>query len=160
MPTRARSRCPRCKQLHDSGGAECDACRHRNVTVVYGPPCAGKNTYVREHARTGDLVLDMDALAQALGSPHDHGHPPALIPFAIEARDAVVRRLTRPHQLRHAWVITSRADILDALPGAEVVTLAVDPDTCKARARQAGRPAPWDSHIDRWWRDHLKHPRS
>ncbi|MFD5468883.1 hypothetical protein [Streptomyces sp. NPDC127105] len=159
MPTRARRRCPRCHQPHDGRGTECAACRYRAVTVVYGPPCAGKNTYVREHARTGDLVLDVDALALALGSPVDHGHHPALVPFAIEARDAIVRRLSRSHELRHAWVITTRLDLLDALPGAEVVTLAVDADTCKQRARQAGRPARWDTLIDRWWRDHRNHPR-
>lgn len=154
MPTRASSRCPRCRQPHSSRGSECPRCRYRNVTVIYGPPCAGKNTYVAEHSRSGDLVLDMDALAQALGSPNDHGHPSALLPFAIEARDAVVTRLRRTHELRHAWVITSRSDILDRLDGAQVVTLDVDAEECKRRARACGRPARWDDYIDRWWRDH------
>lgn len=39
------------------------------VTVVTGPPCAGKSTYVREHAGQGDVVVDLDAIAQSLGYP-------------------------------------------------------------------------------------------
>ncbi|MDG9703793.1 hypothetical protein [Streptomyces sp. DH37] len=153
MPARSRTRCPRCRAPH-GGTGECDSCRHRAVTIVYGPPCAGKTTYVTQRARPGDLVLDLDAIAQALGSPNDHGHPPALIPFAIEARDAVLTRLTRAHELRHAWVITSRADVLARLPGAQLVTLDVPADECKRRARAAGRPPRWDAHIDRWWREY------
>lgn len=34
----------------------------RTVTLVAGPPCAGKTTYVTERAQPGDLVLDQDAL--------------------------------------------------------------------------------------------------
>lgn len=36
------------------------------INVVCGPPEAGKTTYVREHMKTGDLVLDFDALAAVL----------------------------------------------------------------------------------------------
>lgn len=34
----------------------------RTVTLVAGPPCAGKTTYVAQHARPGDIVLDQDAI--------------------------------------------------------------------------------------------------
>lgn len=36
------------------------------LVVVTGPPCSGKTTYAREHARRGDMVYDLDALADAL----------------------------------------------------------------------------------------------
>lgn len=42
------------------------------LTIVTGPPCAGKTTYVSEHAQPGDIIIDFDALAQALGSPPHH----------------------------------------------------------------------------------------
>lgn len=34
----------------------------RRVILVTGPPCAGKSTYVAQHAQLGDLILDQDAL--------------------------------------------------------------------------------------------------
>ncbi|MHA6626899.1 AAA family ATPase [Pseudonocardia sichuanensis] len=35
------------------------------VVLVCGPPCAGKTTYVREHAQLDDLVLDQDELGHS-----------------------------------------------------------------------------------------------
>jgi len=46
----------------------------RRVTLVCGPPCGGKSTYVAEHATEGDLVLCVDTLAQAEGSTVEHNH--------------------------------------------------------------------------------------
>lgn len=39
------------------------------VRVVTGPPCSGKSTYVDEHANRGDLVIDLDRIAYAVGYP-------------------------------------------------------------------------------------------
>lgn len=32
------------------------------IVLVAGPPCAGKTTYIRDHAGPGDTVLDQDVL--------------------------------------------------------------------------------------------------
>lgn len=37
--------------------------------VVTGPPAAGKTTWVRQHAKPGDIVIDYDLLAGALTAP-------------------------------------------------------------------------------------------
>lgn len=34
----------------------------RRVTLVCGPPCAGKSTYVAQHAKPGDVILDQDVI--------------------------------------------------------------------------------------------------
>lgn len=34
----------------------------RTVTLICGPPCAGKTTYVAERARPRDIVLDQDVI--------------------------------------------------------------------------------------------------
>jgi len=50
------------------------------IRYVIGPPGSGKSTYVRTHRSAGDLVLDFDAIAVAVGSPsrdhHLEPHPP------------------------------------------------------------------------------------
>ncbi|MGK5529350.1 AAA family ATPase [Streptomyces sp. URMC 129] len=125
------------------------------VTLVCGPPCSGKTTYVAERAEPGDLVVDWDALAVALGSPGPHAHPPALRPFIAEARDAVVARLERRHDIERAWIIATApraADRERLAPGASVVILAVEEEECARRARRARRPAGTLEAIEAWWR--------
>jgi hypothetical protein len=36
------------------------------ITVVTGPPCGGKSTFIRANAKGEDIVIDMDRLALAL----------------------------------------------------------------------------------------------
>jgi hypothetical protein len=47
------------------------------ITVVTGPPCGGKSTYIRERAAGDDIVVDMDRLALALSvegvQPFEYG---------------------------------------------------------------------------------------
>lgn len=123
----------------------------RPVTVVAGPPCAGKTTYVQAQAAPGDLVVDYDALAAALGSPDSHAHPEALKAFAAEARAAVLARLRRPSEIGRAWVTTTSHTPEALLAGADVVLLQASPAQCHARARAAARPAHWHTLIDEWF---------
>ncbi len=46
----------------------------RSVTLVCGPPCAGKSTHVARHAQPGDLIICFDQLARQAGSPNRHRH--------------------------------------------------------------------------------------
>lgn len=124
------------------------------VTLVTGPPASGKTTYVQTHAQPGDLVVDLDAIAQALGSPDTHDHPEQLKPFIFEARDAVIERIGRDASVARAWLIAVNPTDRDLALATDVVTLDVDAETCKARAQEAGRPARWLDLIDQW---HTRH---
>ena len=63
------------------------------IAVVVGPPCAGKSTYVRAMARPGDVTVDYDALAVALGSDRRHEAPRSVAECAFAARSAAVSAL-------------------------------------------------------------------
>ncbi len=40
------------------------------LTIVYGPPGAGKTTYVKQHSNPGDIVIDLDAISiDSFGKP-------------------------------------------------------------------------------------------
>lgn len=161
-----------CKPCHDSktaretgfaGGGQRPIATAK-TTLVCGAPCSGKTTWVRERAEPGDLVVDWDTLAQALGSPSTHEHPAALTPFVAEARDAVIARLGRSHGIARAWVIATAPRQVDRdriAPGADVVVLATTEAECVRRALADGRPADTVDAIATWWRtyradDHLR----
>ena len=124
------------------------------VTLVCGPPCGGKNTYVAEHAQPGDLVVDLDALITALGGNGGHDHPAALLPLAFDARDAVMARLwSGRHEVQRAWVISCAPTRRERAPfrmrGARVVMVKADRDVLLKRA-DVERPTGWPSYVDNW----------
>lgn len=125
------------------------------VTVVCGPPLSGKNTYVAERRQVGDLVVDVDALHQALSGMPTHRHHPALLPFVYDARDAVIRRLQSGScDAAHAWIITTNTVEARRVAGSlrgKVVELDTPRDVCHRRADDDGRPAAWHRYIDEWW---------
>ena len=126
------------------------------LTVVTGPPCSGKTTYVRQHARPGDVIVDFDVIAQAVGSPVSHGHDDAIWKVAIEARDAALRTAVRCHQTMHAtaWIIDSRptpaARKNYQAAGGRIVDLTAPAAELHRRADEAGRPASWHNRIDQF----------
>lgn len=42
------------------------------VYLVYGSPCSGKSTYVKEHFKHGDIVCELDKLYAALCFNEEH----------------------------------------------------------------------------------------
>ena len=123
------------------------------LTIITGPPCAGKTTYVRQHAKPGDIIVDFDLIAQAVGSPVTHGHDRPVWKVAIEARQAAITAAVGQHrQGATAWVIDSqptepaRQAYLRA--GARLVDLTAEPAELHRRATEAGRPDSWHRRID------------
>lgn len=129
-----------------------------NVTLVAGPPCSGKTTWVTERRGKHDIVIDADLIAFAIGSPDTHGHQPYVWPFVRAMVDAATRTARRAEhntdiidQAPHIWIIRGAPtrEERDSYPN--VIVLAVDEKTCRRRALDAGRPAQWADLITAWW---------
>lgn len=77
--------------------------------VVTGPPAAGKSTWIAAHAKSGDIVIDLDRIAQALTTPGTDGwaHSTTLLKVAHRARYAAIDEAT--HHIEHTdvWLIHS-----------------------------------------------------
>lgn len=60
--------------------------------VVTGPPAAGKTTYVAEHAKPGDVRIDLDHLANTLAGTDvdNHEHAAHILTIAKAARQAAI----------------------------------------------------------------------
>lgn len=159
--------CSGCDTIITSGRL-CQRCRYKQtrrstpapvlpagatVTLVYGPPCAGKNTHVTQHASPGDLVVDFDAIITALGGTGGHDQPEQLRPFAFDCVDAVMRRLASgDHIAERAWVIQTAPTRAQRAPfrRGELVGLIPDKAVCVERARRE-RPKEWLGYIDNWY---------
>jgi hypothetical protein len=125
------------------------------VTIVAGPPCAGKTTYVLERAKPGDLIVDHDLIAQDLGSPVAHHHGRAM---RDQAEAWVFSLLAEIMDGLHetAWVVRCLPDVSEREAwardlNAEVVLL--DPGRTVVYARANARPRASSTRwaIDKWY---------
>jgi predicted kinase len=132
------------------------------LTIVTGPPCAGKSTHVDEQRQPGDVVIDFDRIAAALGHDGDqvdwskdssHRH------LARVARAAVLKTvLAGDLRDRTVWVVETNPERwqVAAYRRAGGTTVELDPgrDECHARAAAADRPAATHGEIDTWYDQH------
>ena len=139
------------------------------ITLIIGPPAAGKTTYVNTHAQPGDLIIDYDNIADALGGSlqtgpqhlragikrgdgitHQAGH---LHEATMAARNAILKTLKQGKvQVPHAWIISSNPKAETMFPFHKVVTVDPGKEETLRRAAQAGRPAHWSRLVEDWYR--------
>jgi hypothetical protein len=106
----------------------------RNAIVVIGPPCAGKTTYVATHATPGDLIVDFDLIAQALGSGRTHEHDPQFMAVAQASRQSAVAAALGT--AARVWVVLTYRRQIGPLGLSEATVVVMDTpiDECVRRA--------------------------
>ena len=131
------------------------------LTVVSGPPCSGKSTYIEAHAKSGDVIVDLDRLALALspdGTTHHH-YPGYVRLVAMRARATAVDALLELHRggggaVFNVWIIDSEPSMITARKyahaGAVRVTLNPGLEVCLTRA-QGTRPDHVITYIHKWF---------
>lgn len=125
------------------------------VHVVTGPPCSGKTTFVQSNRGEGDVVIDMDAIACALGYGQAHGAAGNYLRVALAARAGAIAEVLR--RRCGAWIIhtqPSREDMV-RYETCGAVFHVLDPgiDECLRRAEADGRPEGTADAIRKWYRD-------
>lgn len=125
-----------------------------SVTIVSGPPCSGKSTYVAAHLERGDTVLDFDELYVELSGDPIYVQRSKLRPVV---NDEFRRRLEK---IRQGWIIRNaplkqHRATLARIHRAQVVVLAVPADVCLERLMASDRPervkVEQAEAIHRWW---------
>lgn len=124
------------------------------VTLVCGPPAAGKSTWAEARAGTGDRVIDLDVICRSLGSRSSHDHPRHIKRMAERVRRSLEERAAETdgetYVIRCLPDPAARAATAERL-GARVVVLAVPADEAIGRARADGRPEWTGQAIRDWW---------
>jgi AAA domain-containing protein/HNH endonuclease len=138
------------------------------LTIVCGPPGAGKSTYVREHATPADLVVDLDEIRSELsGQPLYAAGPETLVPAILE-RNRRLQGLAVGAEAAAAWFVVGapsrrERDHWRRLRPHRVVMLATSPEECRRRlaadARRGGCRSELERAVDEWWRRFEPDPR-
>jgi len=129
------------------------------ITIISGPPCAGKSTYINTHARHGDIRIDFDALTQTLGGNKTRTDQVSymLREVTFAASTAAINRA-----LQLAGNCAGNVFIIDTNPtpasrllyqqhAAQFVTLDPGREVCLDRATNAKRPPLIYDVINQWY---------
>ena len=78
------------------------------VYLVYGAPCSGKTTYIKNHKRLGDLVCDTDLLYSAISMDDGHNAENLYIQMVAKELNETLTDIikTRRGKWRDAYVVS------------------------------------------------------
>jgi uncharacterized protein len=124
------------------------------ITVIIGAPCSGKSTYAREHAKSNDIIIDFDTMAQCLGSNVDHGHNDQIVQVTLAAWMGAIREVTKNPFTNDVWIVdglpTMYRQRLYSDAKAVGVNMVVSREELHKRATDNNRPDYYHDMIDRY----------
>lgn len=139
----------------------------RQVYLVYGPPLAGKRTYVNENAGEGDLVVDLDNIWECVSGCGRYVHPNRLKAIVFMVRDALLDAVKyRRGKWDSAYIVggyplKSERERLCKELGAREVFVEADIETCRERLEKtndirADLREIWSQYIAEWFEKYEK----
>ncbi len=127
----------------------------REVYIVYGSPCSGKTTFVRESAGENDIILDIDNIYQCITVNDRYIKPERIRENVFGIRDCILDMIKcRRGKWYTAWIIGSYPLLmertrLETILGAKSIFIDTDKETCLNRARD--RPKEYQQFVEDWW---------
>lgn len=130
----------------------------QNVFIVYGAPCAGKRTFVRENANNNDLIIDIEKIWAAIRADKCTGNekPNSIKSSVFAVRDTLLDNVrVRRGKWNNAYIIggyplQGERERLQSMVGADKLIFIDTPkDICKARAQATDENKL--QYIDEWF---------
>lgn len=125
----------------------------QKVYIVYGSPCSGKSTWVKNVAYDDDLIVDIDNIWEAICNSDKYHKPNRLKSNVFGIRDTLIDMIkTRKGMWRNAYIIgtyplASDRERLSKLLGAELIFIDESKEECLSRAANNE----WKSYIEEWF---------
>lgn len=133
--------------------------KNREVFLVYGAPCSGKTTWVRDSMSEGDLVIDIDSIWQCISGCDRYVKPNRLKSVVFKMRDCLLESVRyRFGKWEIAYVIggypmSSERERLCKDLGAREIFIDTPRDECLKRleADPDRDTDEWKGYIDDWF---------
>ena len=137
--------------------------------VVYGAPCSGKSSYVKEHKGSSDVLFDYDRIfcAMTYSTEHTKSERGFAHRFVMDCRSAFVNTAkTGEHGAENVWLIISNLNDrtrkwLEPL-SPEYIFMDVTEEECLARLEKDDT-RPDKEHqaqaIKKWFKEHTEERR-
>ena len=146
-------------EIHERFG-----CQQRKVYYVYGAPCSGKSTFVRENKGRNDIVVDIDNIWEAV-TGKKYFKPNTLKDYVFAMYNELIQQIKMTNRMTGrgfstAWIIEGGANKADrdrkiSMLGAEPIFIEATKEECIERlhndAERHAIQAEWETYIEKWF---------
>lgn len=130
----------------------------KKVFIVYGAPCSGKTTWVKENATKRDLIVDMDSLYTAVNICDIYEKPRAITSVVFDLRDYLIDKIkVRSGKWENAYIIggypleAERQRLSERVNADRVILIESTEAECLQRVEESGRPQEWKEYVKEWF---------
>jgi len=146
---------------HNAEHQRFGAKQEKKVYIIYGPPMSGKPSFVKQQAKRGDIVIDMDRIYSAVSMLPYYDKPDNLLSNVRGIYNQLLDNVkTRYGKWNNAWIVGGYADkykrerLAEDL-GAELVFIDVSKKECLQRLEtdedRRYRKDEWAGYIENWF---------
>lgn len=154
-------------KIHERFGYGNKRKHDRGIYLVYGAPCSGKTTYVKENMSKGDLVIDLDEIFKAVSLQDKYDKPDNLRYNVFAIKNLLIDNIkTRYGNFNSAWIIGGYSnkyerDKLVSELTAEAIYIESTKEECIARLNSSNdyrkeKFIEWERYILKWFEEFLE----
>lgn len=135
--------------IHERFGYE----RPKKVYLVYGAPCSGKTTWVKENAGIDDLIMDIDSIWECITINDRYVKRERLKQNVFVMRDCILDMIKcRTGKWKNAYIIGGypmriERDRMERLYDCELIFIDECQEVCISRAKNKE----WINYINEWF---------